>query len=942
LNDVPTTSSGFSREGEAPQPTAAQHDRAPPGVMTKTIGLCMIVKNEAAIVLRCLESVRPLVDFVLVEDTGSTDGTQDLIRQYLDREHLPGEVFDEPWRDFAHNRSVALARLRQRADIDYALIMDADDVLVVDEGFDPAAFKAALGADIYDVSINEQGVWHFRPQICGNRLEFYFRGVLHEFLQEPPGEHSRAPAAGIHILSRREGARSRDPDKYRKDAFVLSEALAAETDTFLRARYTFYLAQSWRDCGENEKALAAYLDRAELGFWDEEVFISLYHAARLKEALGHPGAEVIGTFLRAADACPRRAEAAHGAARLCRTTDDHEQGYRIAKQALDIPLPANGLFVEPWIYDYGLLDELSVSAYWSGHYRESLDACERLLSEGKMPEDMRERVEMNARFAREKMAASIAASNDGEPVQAVPEELIEPAAAGRPKVLLAILAKQKEAVLPLYLKCIEALDYPKSSIVLHVRTNNNTDRTAEILRDWVSRVGDRYAHVVFDDSDIAERVQDFGVHEWNAVRFKALARLRQESLAAALQFGCDFYFVVDVDNFILPDTLASLISLNLPIVAPLLKHVDPASSYSNFHETVDQNGYFVESDYYHWILTQKLKGLWSVPTVHCTYLVRGDVIPQLSYDDGSGRYEYVIFSDVARKKQIDQFIDNRSVYGYLTLDESAAAATRLVGPAVGTRLLATKTSDVPEIFFACGLPSSGSTWLFNLIREICDAAGRPFKSLYADAAVNVPWDELGSELIIVKSHAPFEGLRSVIAQVDEPAVITIRDPRDAVVSFMNRFGVSFDECLKGVAAAAKNLTELSKLRDLPILRYEDGFVGMHGTFDLIARLLRAGSLADRRDTILASLSPDAVRAKIEEFRTRGILDNAHRADPDTQWHSGHVSDRKVGKFKRALTPKQQRIVVDRTAEFCEHFAYAVDVGRNDTCLTDKPLLEPAK
>ena len=46
-------------------------------------------------------------------------------------------------------------------------------------------------------------------------------------------------------------------------------------DPFLISRYTFYLAQSYRDCGEKEKALANYMKRAELGFWNEEIYVSL-------------------------------------------------------------------------------------------------------------------------------------------------------------------------------------------------------------------------------------------------------------------------------------------------------------------------------------------------------------------------------------------------------------------------------------------------------------------------------------------------------------------------------------------------------------------------------------------------------------------------------------------------------------------------------------------
>ncbi len=92
-----------------------------------TIGLCMIVKNETGVITRCLDSVRPLVDYVLIEDTGSTDGTQELIRDWLAKNNVPGEVIEEPWRDFAYNRSHVMAKLRERGEIGYALIIDADD-----------------------------------------------------------------------------------------------------------------------------------------------------------------------------------------------------------------------------------------------------------------------------------------------------------------------------------------------------------------------------------------------------------------------------------------------------------------------------------------------------------------------------------------------------------------------------------------------------------------------------------------------------------------------------------------------------------------------------------------------------------------------------------------------------------------------------------------------
>jgi hypothetical protein len=81
----------------------------------------------------------------------------------------------------------------------------------------------------------------------------------------------------------------------------------------------------------------------------------------------------------------------------------YKEGYEIAKRAGLLRDAPEGLFVEPWIYEYGLLDEFAVNAYWAGAYQECLDACERILREGKCPQAQRPRIEANAAFARQKL-----------------------------------------------------------------------------------------------------------------------------------------------------------------------------------------------------------------------------------------------------------------------------------------------------------------------------------------------------------------------------------------------------------------------------------------------------------------------------------------------------------------------------------------------------------
>jgi hypothetical protein len=111
---------------------------------------------------------------------------------------------------------------------------------------------------------------------------------------------------------------------------------------------------------------------------------------------------------RATEAVPGRVEALHGASHYCRLSGRYKDGYEIAKRGLFRDAP-EGLFVEPWIYEYGLLDEFAVNAYWIGRYQECLDACERILREGKCPEAQRPRIEANAAFARQNLGVGNAA-----------------------------------------------------------------------------------------------------------------------------------------------------------------------------------------------------------------------------------------------------------------------------------------------------------------------------------------------------------------------------------------------------------------------------------------------------------------------------------------------------------------------------------------------------
>ena len=230
-------------------------------------------------------------------------------------------------------------------------------------------------------------------------------------------------------------------------------------------------------------------------------------------------------------------------------------------------------------------------------------------------------------------------------------------------LVIAILAKSVGHILPFYLESILAQTEVSSNTIFYIRTNDNKDNTNEILEDFYRKY--KWKHkIVFDNSSVNSKLIDTPNHEWNYERFKILGKIRQKSCDFAHSEGAD-YFIADCDNICLPHTIKTLRQTGLDCVSPYLKMLKDSHMYSNYHAAIDENGYFMKSKIGDMIWKQQIKGLIEVPVVHCTYYISYNILKDIVYDDKSGRYEYVIFSDNLRKKGIPQYFDNREIYGRL-------------------------------------------------------------------------------------------------------------------------------------------------------------------------------------------------------------------------------------------------------------------------------------
>jgi glycosyltransferase involved in cell wall biosynthesis len=359
------------------------------------ICLCMIVKNEAGIIARCLESVRDLIDYWVISDTGSDDDTKALIQQRL--KDIPGELHDDPWVNFGHNRTLNIQRAYGKAD--YLLLIDAD-MVVLQTGDLPR-----LTMDSY--LLRHSGNVEYRiKRLVRADIQWRYEGATHEYLTSARQDNeARLDSLVIDHL----GDGGSRADKFERDERLLTADLERDPDN---TRNLFYLAQTCRDLAEihhdpqrAKRAIELYERRARMGGWDEEVYYSLLQIGVLQADFGNwPSA--MDAFVRAWEFRPQRLEACYELASRLRVAGKHRAAHAFARAGLGGPVPGDLLFVHPWVYEWGLLFEYSITAYWVGDARASLEACDQLLELRGLPAEYRDQTRANRSFAAQAFSAA--------------------------------------------------------------------------------------------------------------------------------------------------------------------------------------------------------------------------------------------------------------------------------------------------------------------------------------------------------------------------------------------------------------------------------------------------------------------------------------------------------------------------------------------------------
>lgn len=334
------------------------------------ICLNMIVKNESKVILRMLESVVNIIDYYCICDTGSTDNTKEIIESFFTSKKIPGKIVQEPFRDFGYNRSFAL-KACETIDADYILLLDADMVFQVnhiDSFYEE--LKKPDACDIYYIYQGSPTFFYKNVRMVKNRKGYYYWGVTHEYVKTPEGtKYGMLDRDKVFINDIGDGGCK--TDKFERDIQLLKRGLEQEPNN---DRYTFYLANSYRDSGQYYNAIETYKKRIEIGGWFDEVWHSYYSIGKCYKHLGDM-VNAVYWWLEAYQYYPHRIENLYEIIHHYRCIGKNTIAYgfySMAESERKRNHNMDYLFLQKDVYDYKLDYELSIIGYYCNYNNHDL------------------------------------------------------------------------------------------------------------------------------------------------------------------------------------------------------------------------------------------------------------------------------------------------------------------------------------------------------------------------------------------------------------------------------------------------------------------------------------------------------------------------------------------------------------------------------------------
>lgn len=381
--------------------------------------LTQIMKNEAHVITRMLDSIKSIVDIVCLVDTGSTDNTIEVVKNWGTQNNVETHVFERPFDNFENSRnySIQVARevTKDRGNDFWGFWLDADETIEILPSFN----KSGINKDLYMFNTYINVMKYTRNECYKLDKPFRFYGPVHEFIVCDDKNITSGLMEGINVRVQMDGGswKGNIPEKYKSHAFVLEKYIDENRQD---PRWIFYTAQSYHDSAcvpnnreENEerlrRSLKYYKERISRGDgYPEEIFYSQFRVGTIMRALEEPWHLTLNEFLKAYSVDPLRAEPIKAIIDYYLAVGEWHNAYIFSKFAKmnfhqKNPYPTRLLFVDESLYTWKLLEVHSASCFYTGRKDEAKQNYQEMVNISRQtpqnftPEDM-QKIQMNAQF----------------------------------------------------------------------------------------------------------------------------------------------------------------------------------------------------------------------------------------------------------------------------------------------------------------------------------------------------------------------------------------------------------------------------------------------------------------------------------------------------------------------------------------------------------------
>jgi glycosyltransferase involved in cell wall biosynthesis len=345
------------------------------------LGLSQIVKNEAHVIERMLNTITSIVDCVVIVDTGSTDNTKEVINNWSVKTNIPAFIYDKQFDSFENCRNYAMEMIKDKAE--YAFWLDADEQLEILPTFD----KNKLDKDLYMFNTFIGNMKYTRNECWRTELPFRWYGPVHEFIVCDQQNISSGLMEGINVRVQMDGGswKGNIPDKYKKHAAILEDYI----DNIDRnARWVFYTAQSYHDSAsipdnrfENEerfrRSLKYYRERVNrFDGYEEERYYSQLRIGSIMRILEEPWSDTLIELMKAYSMDPMRGESIKMIIDHYLNVGEWHLAYLYSKFAKfnfhgKNPYPTRLLFVDEALYQWRILEVHAAACFYTNRKDEA-------------------------------------------------------------------------------------------------------------------------------------------------------------------------------------------------------------------------------------------------------------------------------------------------------------------------------------------------------------------------------------------------------------------------------------------------------------------------------------------------------------------------------------------------------------------------------------------